>query len=301
MLDELQLGYIGEKGNDKHEAIFDLLPLEGKISTVARLEEGMKFAKFETNQVTHLEVEFETPHEDVYEQSFNELITIKYHDLAHKYVYQDTELVSATSYIKRWIEPFNKEVISEICAKKYGCTQKEVLGLWEGGGDISGRFGTAVHNAIEHYEKYKELGAIIQKQKGGEFNAALPSHPALRNIVEEFYELDLREGKVVTEALLTNVERGLCGRADRILITGEKTCRVQDYKINIDAPVESSNNKYLGIMAGLPKNKLSKYQMQLSFYARLLALSGWTVEGLDIFVYENEWKVYTMGVLPLDF
>lgn len=54
-------------------------------------------------------------------------------------------------------------------------------------------------------------------------------------------------------------------------------------------------------MAELPKTKLSKYQLQLSFYATLLALSGWTVEGLDVFVYENGWKHYELEILSLDF
>ena len=114
----------------------------------------------------------------------------------------------------------------------------------------------------------------------------------------EFAEMSM---DVETEVFISNVELGLCGQVDRILITGEKTCRVQDYKINVDCEVEDSRNKYLGQFADLPKNKLSKYQLQMSFYARLLELSGWNVEGLDAFVYDGEWKHYPMEVLKLDF
>jgi hypothetical protein len=54
-------------------------------------------------------------------------------------------------------------------------------------------------------------------------------------------------------------------------------------------------------MVGLPPNKLSKYQLQLSVYARMLQLSGWEVEGLDAYVYEGEWKHYPMEIIKLDF
>lgn len=296
------LGYIAEKGNTKHEEIFNVLPLEGKVVTIARLLPGEEFAKFKEGEITHLEVEFEMSSDgDGKVKSFNEGIAIKFLKQEHKYVHAGKELISGTRYIKRWIPEFDEKKISGICAEKYGCSQDEVLDFWGGSGDIAASFGTAIHNALEHYEKFKWLGEIVQNQKDLPFNKALPTHPALRKIVEDFYLQDLQAGEVVPEALLTNVEKGLCGYADRILITGEKKCRVQDYKVNINADTVDNNIKFLGQMATLPKTKLSKYQLQMSFYARLLELSGWTVEGLDAFVYEDKWKHYKLEILKLDF
>ncbi len=303
MFGDICLGHIGEKENANHEKIFDVLPLEATVKTVSRLAEGETFAKFKTGEITHLEVEFPMPCDNNgMVKSFNENVMLKFLKEGHRYVYEGKNLVSATSYIKRWIAPFDKERVAKACANKYGCKTSDVLELWDGSGDIAASFGTAIHNALEHYEKYKWLGEIIQNQKELPFNKALPSHPMLRGIVEAFYKQDLQAGTVVTEALLTNVELGLCGYADRLLITGEKKCKVQDYKVNIDALAVSDNNKYLGQMAVLPKNKMSKYQLQLSFYARLLELSGWTVEGLTVFVYDEKgWQSYELPVLKLDF
>lgn len=296
------LGYIGEKGNEQHEEIFNVLPLDAKVATIARLLPGEEFAKFKEGEITHLEVEFPMVTDDEDKtKSFNENVFIKFLKQEHKYIYQGKELISGTRYIKRWIAEFDDKRIAEACAKKYGCTQSQVLDFWSGSGDIASSFGTAIHNALEHYEKFKWLGKIVQDQKGLPFNKALPTHPALRKIVEEFYQQDLQKGEVIAEALLTNVEKGLCGYADRILITGEKACRVQDYKVNINADAIDPNMKLLGQMAALPKTKLSKYQLQMSFYARLLQLSGWKVEGLDAFVYEGTWKHYPLEVLQLDF
>lgn len=52
------LGYIGEKGNPKHEEIFRVIPLIGKVKTISRLQPGETFAKFKEGEITHLEVEF---------------------------------------------------------------------------------------------------------------------------------------------------------------------------------------------------------------------------------------------------
>jgi len=299
---DLLLGHIGEKNNEAHEKIFNHLPLTAKVKTINRLIEGETFGKFNVGEITHLEIEFPMPcDDDGLAQSFNEDIKLKFLPEAHRYVYGGQNLLSASSYIKRWIKQFDSGNVAKMCAKKYGCKESEVLAMWRSSGDIAASFGTAIHNAMEHYEKFKWLGEIVQNQKGESFNKALPTHPILRQIVQDFYKLDLQEGEVVSEALLTNVERGLCGMADRILITGEKTCRVQDFKININADVADPNNKYLGQMAVLPPTKLSKYQLQMSFYARLLQLSGWTVEGLDAFVYEDGWKHYPLEIITLDF
>jgi len=297
------LGHIGEKNNPKHEEIFEALPLKATVNTLARLAAGEKFGKFKEGEITHLEVEFKMQSDtNGMVKSFNEEEWLTFSEHDHKYVHEGKELLSATTYIKKWIKPFEKDVVSGLCAKKYGCEQQEVLEFWENGGKVSATFGTSIHNALEHYERFKHLGKVIQEQKDLPFNKALPSHPALREIVLEFTQnFTHMDDEVIPEALITNVELGLCGYADRVLITGEKKCRVQDYKINIGADVVDKNVKFLGQMADLPKTKLSKYALQMSFYARLLELSGWEVEGLTAFVYDDKWKKFELERIKLDF
>jgi len=299
---EQLLGHIREKNNPKHEEVFRALPLKATVNTLARLAKGEKFGKFKEGEITHLEVEFKMQSDtNGMVKSFNEdeWLTFSEHD--HKYVHEGKELLSATTYIKKWIKPFEKDVVSGLCAKKYGCEQQEVLDMWENGGKVSATFGTSIHNALEHYEKYKGLGKVIQDLKGLPYNKALPSHPALRKIVEEFYELPLVEGIVIPEALVTNVERGLCGYADRVVVTGDKECDIEDYKINIGAHKVDSNITFLGDMADLPKTKLSKHALQLNFYRRLFEESGWKVNHLRSHVYEDKWTTYELERIKLDF
>jgi len=301
MFGDTRLGHIGEKANEKHEEIFNSLPLKAKVHTIAKLSDGEEFAKFKVGEITHLEVEFPMSSDAKSgTKSFNEEIVLKFDPKSHRYTYNGAELISATNYIKRWVKEFDKETISFHYAKKLGCKQSEVLDFWNGAGKVSADFGTSVHNALEHYEKFKKLGKIIQDKKELEFNKALPTHPALRKIVSEFID-KFGDHEVETEIVVTNVERGLCGMIDRLKVidSEKKICRVEDYKINVGA--EKKGDKFLGQMAELPANKLSKYRLQMSFYARLLELSGWRVEGLTAYIYEDQWKKVDMEIIKLDF
>jgi len=304
MFEDDQLGYIGEKGNELHNQIFNSLPLKGKVKVMARLEEGEEFSKFKVGEITHLEIELDLPSvvDDKLVQSFNEDVQVMFDSTSHRYTYEGREFISATNYIKRWQKEFDKGFISGLVAKSLGTIQEDVLDMWNSGGNISADFGTVIHNALEHYERFKKLGKIMQDKKDLPFNKALPSHPALRKIVEEFYEQELQEGEVNVEVLVTNVELGLCGFIDRLLILDreKKICRVQDYKVNIGSE-DVQKDKYLGQMADLPKTKISKYQMQLSFYARLLELAGWEVVALDVYIYEDKWVHHELPIIKLDF
>ena len=305
MFQDQLLGHIGEKDNEEHENIFNVLPLTAKVQRVARLEEGEEFGKFKEGEITTISVEFPMATDEVGGlRSFTEPEEVVDFNVAeHEYTHKGKKLRGGSTYIKKWIKGFDAEAIAPRYAKSMGSTTKEILGLWQGGGKVSADFGTSIHEALEHYENFKEIGAIIRDKKDKPHNTALPTHPLLREIVMEFTANFTHKGdNVVVEAFVSNVELGLCGMIDRLLIVDEeqKICRVQDYKINVDCE-EEGKEKFLGQFADLPKNKLSKYQLQMSFYARLLELSGWNVEGLDAFVYDGEWKHYPMEVLKLDF
>lgn len=299
----IHLGHIAEKNNLDHERIFDELPLKGKIRGLSRLGKGEVFAKFKEGEITHCDIEFKLKNEGIeLVQSFNESVKVKFDKQTHRHIYEGKDLVSATSYINKWMKEFDSDRVSGIVANSLGVTQQEVKDFWDDGGDISAAFGTVVDRALCHYEKYKGLGKVIQDKKNLLHNKAMPSHPALLNIVLGFYLMDLKQGEVLTQVLLTNVERGLCGNADRILVLDreKKIAIIGDYKCTINCE-EETGDKFLGQFATLPKNKLSKYQLQMSFYARLMELSGWNILHLEAYVYDGTWKTYKMKVLPLDF
>ncbi len=234
-------------------------------------------------------------------QSFNEDISVNFDPITHTYLFNGKQLVSATGYIERFYKEFDTENISKASAKSWGVGQEDVKNLWSSNGNLTSEFGNVVHKALELSSKYEAMGNIVSKKKELEENYAMPKHPILKAIVKGFIKINKTSGIAIPEALITDVERGYCGHADRILITDEKKkiCRIQDYKVNINSEEISSSHKVLPPFNELPSNKISKYQLQMSFYANMLEKTGWKVEGLDVFVYEDSWKHFALPVLKV--
>lgn len=234
--------------------------------------------------------------------SFNEEgIKIEFEPVSHTYFYQEKQLTGVTEYIKKFYKPFDTETISSILESKWGIPKKVIEGMWKINGDITSDFGTVVHKLLEYYEKYKSFGDIISSKQQIEDNYCLPKHPVLRKIITEFLLMPQQKGEVVTEALVSSIKDNICGQADRIKIIDKdkKICRVGDIKVNINSEGVDKKYKILPPFETLPSNKLSKYQLQMSVYANMLQKSGWVVEGLDVYVYEDGWKYFELPVLKV--
>ena len=232
-------------------------------------------------------------------KSFNEDLELDFDRVNHIYTYKGNRLESASGFTARHVKPFDKIGISKTCEKSWGVPQADILELWDSNGGVAADFGTAIHSVLEHYFKRRELGkAILQKSKKT-VNPALPNHPFLQQLIQELEALDTEEGVEMQELLISNVDKGYCGLIDKlkILDMDKKVCRIQDYKIAYE--VEKAGDKLLTPFDNLPPTKLSKYQIQLSFYANLLQLSGWTVTGLDIFAYDGKWQKYSLEILEV--
>lgn len=234
-------------------------------------------------------------------KSFNEDVQIAFDPLGHTYFYGDKQLTGATEYIKRFYKPFDAETISGVLEDKWQVTQAEIKEIWDMNGGLTSEFGSLVHTALEFYHNHNVAGEKIAKAKGESTNYVLPKHPILKQIVQDFLKIDNRKGKIINEVLITNVSKGICGHADAIEIIDEKKkiCRVGDYKVNINSQEIDNSQKVLAPFSSLPSNKLSKYQLQLSVYGNMLEASGWTVEGLDVYVYEDGWKHYPLPLLKV--
>lgn len=302
------IGHVAEKNNPDHEKIFKELPLEASVCRIAVLQEGEEFTgggyEFKPGEITSISIEFDMPEDEEKTYSFTEPSEeIVFDPIRHKYTHKGKELVGCSTYVKKWLPEFDKKYMSSVCAKAWGVPQEELYKMWEANGEMAATFGTAIHKALENYYRFKNLGAIIQEAKKEEINRALPKHPVLKQIVAEFIDEFSTENILIPECIVTNLERGLSGTIDAIevLDSEKKTCRILDYKINVGCEEEDVRNKFSGIFAELPPNKLSEYQIKMSYYARLMELAGWTVEGLDAFVYDGEWKRYPMEVLKMDF
>jgi hypothetical protein len=102
----------------------------------------------------------------------------------------------------------------------------------------------------------------------------------------------------------------LCGSIDRLQIVDrkKKIVRIQDYKTdgNIhEKKYQLSDSPFKKVMGN---ELLDLHWLQLSFYAFILSLKGWKVEGLDIFWLNPEklvkgdaepWEKYSSDVIDI--
>lgn len=235
--------------------------------------------------------------EPVLLKSFNEDVSIQFDPISHSYLYNDQPLMSASGFVKKYTPEFDRLGLSKKYSAVWEVTQDELLNLWDNNGKVSAGFGTAIHAVLEHYFKNREMGVKILSKSKKKVNPALPNHPFLQKLILELEQLDTEQGTELQEVLVSNVEKGYCGLVDKlkILDVQKKLCRVQDYKITYD--ISKNGEKLLAPFNELSPTKLSKYQLQLSFYANLLQMSGWEVEGLDIFNYDGSWSRHKLEIL----
>lgn len=180
--------------------------------------------------------------------------------------------LSGSSYANQFRKPFNKTAIAGAMAKKAGCDPQTIIDMWELKGEVSRDFGNAIHKSLQLYETHRELASLLEKTSN------LHDHPIIKKAVMSF--VDAHKDEIVqSEALVVDHKAKHAGRIDRLLITGDKQCRVQDFKTN--ATIEK---------------ELEVYWKQLEFYQHILEAGGWIVEGLDIFHFDGTWKTYSKEI-----
>jgi len=240
-------------------------------------------------------------------KSFNENVEIDFDRTNHIYWYKQNEkakpviLTSATEYVSRFYPHFDSKNISKNCEKSWGVPAKDIQDMWSSNGKMTADFGIVIHQLLEHWFNYRDMGGTIKSNTERELNPALPKHPLLKKIIEDFEEIYTYTESGINEVFVSDVKTVRGGTIDRLLIIDDKNkvCRIQDYKVNILPENESPELKAKTPYNILPPNKLTKYQIQLSFYADMLKACGWTVEGLDVYVLEDGWKYYKLDIIDI--
>lgn len=296
------LGFIG-KGTDLYDTPREQFPMEADVVDFLFKQNGDNYKQHDEGTLVALTLEVvglvELKKEDNV-NSFNEKgVIINFNEKEHVYSYKGNKLTGATTYIKKYIEPFNEEMVSGNCEKYWNIPRKTILEAWALAGDLASSFGTGVHKALEFEDLYRKY--LKPKDSSRCFKI---KHPIIRKIVNDFFEFyDTLgfEGEVIPEALVSDVELGLCGLADRILVTSwdKKTCRIQDYKVNHSFNIQGEEkfNSLIPKELGFRGTKLNKLSLQLKFHQRMLEKSGWTIEGFDGFIYEYKWIHYSADTL----
>jgi len=255
---------------------YEEIPVGSDNMDVEVVKKGKNFNTEGRGEVCSVKIEAEIvdvlPQEKpIKKKSYNEDIEVDFYPIAHQYWYKGKQLQSVTRFIKPMFSEFNAKAISERCATSWEMKAKDIEDMWSANADASASFGTGLHAFMENYERYGER--------------ALPKMPILKDIVTSFpWDNNTYE----VEVLITDIKNNLCGLVDRLQI-GLAKARVEDYKFNYgseDVKTAYKCSKY----PDLPKTKITKYQVQMSVYAKMLENTGHDVDDyVTAHVWDGEW------------
>lgn len=204
--------------------------------------------------------------------------------------------------------------------------KEALLEMWGTNGTASTSFGTAIHAALENYDKNHELGQKVRNyakkptKKDPEGvkspNKAFNRNPILKKIVDDFQKRFGGDYIRFNEEFIWDKGLKLCGSVDRIKVVDLKRriIRIQDYKTDADIhekKYQLTDSIFYDLTQGkdatMGKELLDYHWLQLSFYAFILQRAGWTVEGLDIYWLngeklvkgENPWEEFSHDVIDI--
>jgi len=249
--------------------------------------------------------------------------------------------LSGSAFPKQFYEEFNTdEAIDRILTAYYpkanddkkADIKKALLEMWDINRIASTSYGTAIHAALENYDRFYKLGdktktvKVLKTKTNVGPNKALSKNPFLSKIVLDFHEKFGGDYIRLNEEFIWTHEAQLCGSIDRVKVIDatKKIIRIQDFKTDGDVH-EPKYQIPESIFRGVGKKAIKEgkkekpntvedtllglHWLQLSFYAHILTkYYGYTVEGLDVYWLnpvklckgENAWEEFSHDVIDIE-
>lgn len=223
--------------------------------------------------------------------------------------------MSGSKFPEQFYQPFDREGILAAMAEKYNVDADAIEAMWNLNNEASTGYGTAIHAALENYDRNFKLGDKTKfvkefKTKPTEYgpNRALSKNPFIKKIVEDFQDKFGGDYERLSEVFIWDAGLKLCGSIDRLMVVDrkKKTVRIQDFKTDGNIHEKKYQLADSPFKDKIGNELLDYHWLQLSFYAFLLEIKGYTVEGLDIYWLnpeklcrgENAWEEFSSK--PID-
>lgn len=235
-------------------------------------------------------------------------VSVAYDELNHKYLSKDGKVyTSGSKFPEKYYPDFDKvSIIEKMVTKHPDVSGMDINNMWGLNASASSSLGKSVHSALENYDKYSSIGAVLADTDKP--NKALSKNPMIKAIVEKFHEGRENED-VLSECFVANDEYCLAGVIDRLKFVDreKKIVRVQDFKTDGDIHEKRYQVKDSPFKGVIDNTLAGLHFLQLSFYAFILEQAGYTVEGLDLFWFnaqkfisgENPWETITSKVIDI--
>lgn len=192
--------------------------------------------------------------------------------IEHKYteIKSGKILISVSQLLHLYQKPFDPENhILRACAKRENIKPEELKKRWDFKRDQSCIYGSAVHAEIEYFINTKKIRKSDHKDIVTDFK---------KNVFPEF------KHSIYSEVLVYSLDLLIAGLSDLVEYNPETNeISISDIKTN-ESLAKKSYNNLLYPLNYLKDNHISRYSLQLSFYAYLLQLRGFKVkENFKIF------------------
>lgn len=186
---------------------------------------------------------------------------------SHTYTHGKRRLSSVSSFIARFYEEFDTDVIAERTAIKRGVSKTELLQEWKETNEVACDLGHDVHYYIECDMTGQPLPTFGEQQRNDRIKAYL-----------DLKEDHLKDLEVVfAELRVFDLELGLAGTVDGLYWDGEAV-RMYDWKTNKKMTHDDDPNgrwkKMYWPWDDQWDNKLNHYSIQLSMYRYILKRGG---------------------------
>lgn len=177
----------------------------------------------------------------------------------HKYFVDGKELTGVTTYISKFKNKFDIDLVAENYARKHGLNKDELIQKWKQEGEISIKNGTSVHSVFENYILSNKVifNGITEKEKVAE------------KFINEIFESEKLE-PVQCEYLIYSTELGLASMIDCIAKNKNGEYFILDWKTNKRIEKKSYGKYMLNPYSKYPDASFYHYSLQLSLYKKML-------------------------------
>jgi ATP-dependent exoDNAse (exonuclease V) beta subunit len=204
----------------------------------------------------------------------NKFSHIKYYDEPHKYVVNDKELTSATTFIGKFKDKFDTENIAESYATKRGLDVQDVINEWDLKRDVSTVKGSLVHNFAENwwYNKVFPYDPLPVVRKFGQ-DIIKDKFEKCVDIFKKFYN-DAKENliPVKMEFVVGDLDYGIAGMVDCLFYNKKSNkLEIYDYKTNKEIKTKNTYGQYFKTpISHLDYCELNTYSLQLNLYKHII-------------------------------
>lgn len=210
---------------------------------------------------------------DVPEKLYSTFNEVTYYDVPHKYYLGDKELISATTLLHKYQEPFDEEYWSGMKAFEFGLTKQEVKNCWKFINIKGTMKGSIIHDYTENIFQNKVFfypKDIVLKEFG--FDPIWNEYVLTKKLVDEFKSDTVgRLIPIKTEYILYDKDSLVGGMMDMLFFNVKANeFQVWDWKTNKSFSFDNRFQKLRYELSHLDDCDLEIYSLQLSLYKYII-------------------------------